>query len=258
VLNQILDWRGRMLIALFLTFMSSSWVGAVELRLAIANSTCEAMKQVGDLYQKSNDVQFTYVCKSTGLLAKGLAGKALSAHIFISADREWMDYVVERGLVSSRQVTSTWGNVLVLAAPQASPLELGNWAELASDKVATILIGDPGTAPFGRYAKQALEAAGLWERVRHKISTRKNIELLAESLARADARTVGFIFKSNLSDQLRELMPVRKSWHQPIRYYMAPLNPGADDEEIRKFLGFMQSRAVKDIFQAEHFDVSPP
>jgi ABC-type molybdate transport system substrate-binding protein len=98
----------------------------------------------------------------------------------------------------------------------------------------------------------------LWERVRHKIATRKNIELLAESLALADVRTVGFIFKSNLSDELRELMPVRKSWHHPIRYYMAPLNPGTDDEEIRKFLGFMQSRAVKDIFQAERFDVGPP
>lgn len=230
---------------------------AGELRLALANSTCDAMRQVGALYRKSRAVDIAYICKSSGLLAKGLAGGALTADLFISADEEWMDYVVDKGLVARKNVTSPFGNALVLAMPAGSPLRIADWQDLAGPQVKTILIGDPSHAPFGRYSKQALESAGLWDRVRDKIETRKNIELLAESLAAADAATVGILFKSNLTGQLREGLAVNKSWHHPIRYYLAPLDAAAENEELKAFLKFLRGRAALDVFRAERFDAGP-
>jgi molybdate transport system substrate-binding protein len=231
---------------------------AGELRLALANSTCAAMKQVGALYQQQRAVDIRYVCKSSGLLAKGLAGGALTADLFLSADAEWMDYAVEKGLVARKNVTRPFGNALVLAVPAGSPLRVARWEDLAAAKVTTILIGDPSHAPFGRYAKQALEASGLWARVKGKIETRKNIALLVESLAAADAGTVGILFKSSLDDQLRESLAVNKAWHQPVRYYLAPLDASAADAETQSFLKFLRSRAALEIFRAERFDVVPP
>jgi molybdate transport system substrate-binding protein len=231
---------------------------AGDLTLALANSTCDAMIKVEDLYRASHPVRFTHFCKSSGLLAKGLRGGALNADIFVSADREWMDFAVENGLVASDRVSSPWGNALVVATPKNSPLQHLDWQGLASDQVTVILIGDPSTAPFGRYAKEALEASGLWDRVKHKIQTRKNIELLADSLATSSPSTVGILFKSNLTDQLRQLHTVKKILHQPIRYYMAPLKASAGNAEVAAFLKFMQGKAVQDIFQDEGFDVSAP
>jgi len=231
---------------------------AGDLTLALANSTCDAMIKVEDLYRESHPVRFTHFCKSSGLLAKGLRGGALNADIFVSADREWMDFAVENGLVASDRVSSPWGNALVVATPKNSPLQHLDWQGLASDQVTVILIGDPSTAPFGRYAKEALEASGLWDRVKHKIQTRKNIELLADSLATSSPSTVGILFKSNLTDQLRQLHTVKKILHQPIRYYMAPLKASAGNAEVTAFLKFMQGKAVQDIFQDEGFDVSAP
>jgi molybdate transport system substrate-binding protein len=216
------------------------------------------MNKVGDLYRANHPVRFSYLCKSSGLLAKGLRGGALNADIFISADREWMDFAVENGLVASDRVSSPWGNALVVATPKNSPMQRLEWQELASDKVTAILIGDPSTAPFGRHAKEALEATGLWDRVKHKVQTRKNIELLAESLGTSSPSTVGILFKTNLTDQLRQLHTVKKDLHSPIHYYMAPLNASADNADVTAFLAFMRSRAVKDIFQAEGFDVNAP
>ncbi len=229
---------------------------AGELKLVVANSTCDAMNKVGDLYRASHSVQFTFLCKSSGLLAKGLRGGALSADIFVSADQEWMDFAIDNGLVTRNRVTSPWGNALVVAAPKNSPIQRLDWQDLASDKVTTILIGDPSTAPFGRHAKEALEASGLWDRVKDKIQTRKNIELLADSLATSSASTVGILFGTNLTDQLRQLHAVKKNLHKPIRYFMAPLKASAGNTEVTDFLNFMQSNAVKNIFQAEGFDVS--
>jgi len=231
---------------------------AGELTLALANSTCDAMTRVEALYRASHPVNFTHQCKSSGLLAKGMRGGALNADIFVSADREWMDFAVENGLVDPERVTSPWGNALVVATPKSSPMQRLDWEELASDKVTVILIGDPSTAPFGRYAKEALEASGLWDRVKDKIQTRKNIELLADSLGTSSPGTVGILFKTNLTDQLRPLHTVKKSLHQPIRYYMAPLKTSAGNVEVAAFLEFMQSKAAKDIFQAEGFDVRAP
>lgn len=238
------------------SFFPSARAG--ELTLALANSTCNAMNRVGDLYRANHPVRFTYQCKSSGLLAKGLRGGALSADIFVSADLEWMDFAIENDLVAADTVTSPWGNALVVATPKDSPMQRLDWQDLASDKVTAILIGDPSTAPFGRHAKEALEASGLWDRVKHKIQTRKNIELLADSLATSSPSTVGILFKTNMTDQLRQLHAVDKSLHKPIRYYMAPLKTSAGNTEVTAFLKFMHSKTVKDVFKAEDFDVSAP
>jgi molybdate transport system substrate-binding protein len=243
-------------LSLFVVAAFPAHARAGELTLALANSSCEAMNRVGDLYRASHPARFIYLCKSSGLLAKGLRGGALKADVFVSADREWMDFAVENGLVAADQVSSPWGNALVVATPKSSPIHRLDWQGLASDKVTVILIGDPSTAPFGRHAKEALEASGLWDRVKHKVQTRKNIELLADSLGTSSPSTVGILFKTNLTDQLRQLHTVDKKLHQPIRYYMAPITASAGNAEVTDFLKFVQSKAASDIFQAEGFDVS--
>jgi len=231
---------------------------AGELTLALANSTCDTMKKAEDLYRANHPVQFTHICKSSGLLAKGLQGGALKADIFVSADREWMDFAVTNGLIASDRVVSPWGNVLVVAAPKTSPLQRLDWQDLASDKVTTILIGDPSNAPFGRHTKEALEASGLWDRVKDKVQTRKNMELLADSLATSSSGTVGILFKTGLTDQLRQLHTVKKSLHSPVRYHIAPLKTAAGNAEVAAFFKFLQSKAVKGVFEADGFDVSAP
>jgi molybdate transport system substrate-binding protein len=250
--------RHHFAIAALILVALASPVRAGELTLALANSTCDAMKRVGDLYRASHPGGFTYICKSSGLLAKGLRGGALKADLFVSADREWMDYAIGHGLVNADTVSSPWGNALVVAAPRTSPLQRIDWQDLASDQVRVILIGDPSTAPFGRHAKEALESSGLWDRVKHKIQTRKNIELVAASLAASGPDTVGIMFKSNLTDQLRSLHAIDRTLHNPIRYHMAPLTAAAGNAALAPFVKFMHSPAVRDIFQAEGFDVSPP
>jgi molybdate transport system substrate-binding protein len=245
-------------LSLFIAFTFIPHARAGELTLALANSTCDAMNKVEDLYRARHPVQFTNICKSSGLLAKGLLGAAVKADVFVSANREWMDFAIENGLVAKDNITSPWSNALVVATALNSPIKHLEWQELASDKVTLILIGDPSTTPFGRYTKDALESSGLWDRVKHKIQTQKHVQLVAATLATSGPGTVGILFKSNMTDQLRKLHAVDKKFHEPIRYFMAPLKASAGNHEITPFLEFMQSKAVRDIFQAEGFDVSAP
>jgi len=228
---------------------------ANELSLAVANSTCSAIKQVGELFRQHNSVTINYICKSSGRLAKGLNGRSISADIYISANRKWMDYMIKNDMVEPEHVTSPWGNELVLATQKNSPLEIRDWEILTSDKVKKILIGDPGTAPFGRYAKEALQSTGMWNKIKHKIETKKHITLLAETLANADVNTVGILFASNTTAKHRKAYSVDSSWHSPIRYYMAPIKNTEKKPGLSALLNFIRGSKAQKIFRTENFKV---
>lgn len=257
-MNQILRYVVTTVLYVFGLFAGTFapvYASGDTLNIAVANSTCRAMQQVGNLFEQRSGYQVNYQCKASGLLAKGLKGKAISADIYVSASREWMDFMIEAGMVSSEHVISPWGNDLVVAAPKSSPLQINAWADLATPKVVTILIGDPGTAPFGRYAKQTLEHTALWEQVKSKIATKKHITLLAGTLADADDTTVGIMFSSNITTSHRILFKIDESWHAPIHYYAAPLKSVAERAIVSEFLRFMQSEEAQEIFKAEGFRI---
>jgi len=255
MINRITRLALLILQPIFVCFLVAS-AHAGEITMAVANSTCSAIKMVGDLYVQQHDVSIIYICKSSGLLAKGLRGKAIAADIYISANRRWMDYMIDGGMVDDEQVTSPWGNALVVATKKGSTLETRKWEDLASDEVKTILIGDPGTAPFGRYAKQALQETGLWERIKDKVETKKNITLLAETLVQSAPNTVGILFLSHVGEELQTVYSVDKSWHSPIRYYMSPVGNAADDAQVSSLLNFIQGQEAREIFRAEGFEIS--
>jgi molybdate transport system substrate-binding protein len=226
---------------------------AGEINMAVANSTCETIKNVGKLFEQRTGTTINYLCKSSGRIAKALHGGSITADIYISASLEWMEYMFDNGMVKPENVTSPWGNTLVVASRKDSPLEISEWEELASNKVNTILIGDPGTAPFGRYAKQSLEFSGLWERVRGKIETKKHITLLADTLADADDITVGILFASNVTDKHKKIYSIDESWHIPIRYYMAPVKDAATNPSVVDYLDFIQGKESAEIFRSAGF-----
>ncbi len=241
---------------LVLLLLPAYHAAAGELTLAVANSTCNAIKKVGELYQQqNNNVSFKYICKSSGRLAKGLNGKAIEADIYISANKKWMDYMIDANLVSAEQVISTWGNELVVATPLNSNITGFSWEDMASEKVETILIGDPSTAPFGRYAKQALASSDLWKTVRLKIQTKKHITLLAETLSEASPNSVGILFMSNVNESLRVIHNIPASMHDPIRYYLTPLKKAELQPQVVSFLKFIQEQPALKVFQKEGFKI---
>jgi len=152
-------------LSLFILVYSTN-IKASELTLAVANSTCSVIKKLGNLYTTKHNIKFKYICKSSGRLAKGIKGQAISADLYLSANKTWMDFVVKGGIVSQDSVVNPWGNSLVVAVPKSSPLKLNQWQDLTEKKIKTIMIGDPGTAPFGRYAKQAMQNGDIWSKVK--------------------------------------------------------------------------------------------
>lgn len=182
-------------------------------------------------------------------------GKAIRPDFYISANQQWMDRVVRMGLVHPSVVTSPWGNRLQIATPKNSTITLNSLAGLNDEQITKILIGDPGTAPFGRYAKQALSGAEIWSRVRGKIGTRKHITLLADEIAEQSDGVVGILFSSKVQPPLKTILEIPEELHPPIRYYAAPLTRAQSPELAAAFSDFLQSDAATLIAEKGGFTV---
>lgn len=234
-------------------------VSGAELQLALADSTCKTMHKVGDVFTLRTGITLAYTCKSSGLLVQGMRGGVIKADFFLSADRKWMDDMVEAGLVDIKNVDSLWANELVVVTRAGnSDLKLTSLKELAAAKVTTIIIGDPSNAPFGRYAKQALEHLGLWPDVREKIISRKNISLVIESIKTdEDENAVGIIFRTGLDKELLLLAAIPREMSELISYYSAPLKISTAQEETSQLLTFLKGAEAGNIFAAAGFVVLP-
>lgn len=230
---------------------------AHALTIAAANSTCDVMEKIGALYAQTHKVKIEYICKASGLLAKGLEGKSIQADIFLSASEEWMDEMVQKGQMAKATVTQLWGSDIVIAVPKHSQLSISRLEDITGASVRRIMTGDPSITPLGRHVKDMLERTGLWPQVRDKFETRRHVALLAESLAEADEATVGFIFRTNLGTELRAIFKLDPSLHAPVRYLIGRLEGAVEWQQAESFLAFIRSEEARRIAEEAGYSLLP-
>ena len=94
---------------------------ADEITVFAAASLTNAMGEVGQAFEQKekNTVRFSFASSST--LAKQIENGA-PAHLFLSADLDWIDYLDQRELIITGSRVDLLGNRLVLIAPAGSQL----------------------------------------------------------------------------------------------------------------------------------------
>jgi len=245
---------------LVLVFIPAFCVGSLpvlgaELRLALCDSTCSVTKEVGAVFSRETGISLNYTCKSSGMLVGGMQAGILKADFFMAASKHWMDRAVETGLVGRAQVHPYLTNSLIVVSRHDSQLALEKLADLASPQVDQIIIGDPSRAPFGRYAKQAMQNANLWEALNGKVSSRKKISLAVESLNGEGPNTVAILHRTELRDFMRLQLTIPQSLTSDMAYYFAPTQNGEQKAATQKFIEFLQSDRATQIYAAAGFGV---
>jgi len=178
------------------------------------------------------------------------------ASIFISADRDWMDYLEQRGHLVRGSRSDLLGNRLVLIAPASSRLEaqvapgmpLARWL----GKNGRLALADPDSVPAGKYAKAALESLGVWDSVRGRIAATENVRVALLLVARAEA-PLGIVYATDALEEprVRVLGTFGDSLHPPIVYPAALLEgapPAAAD-----LLAYLHRERARRAFAAHGF-----
>lgn len=242
-------WRGAILFIGI--FFSSATSTAGDVLIFAAASTAIAVDKVIHHYHRSGGDRVRASYASSGSLARQLDNGA-QAGLFLSANTKWMRWVEDRNLLVPLTRTDLFGNRLVLVQPKTlAPKPTASdprllLSELGDQRLA---MGDPGHVPVGEYAKAALTALGLWDRLAPRTVRSMNVRAALLLVERQEA-AFGIIYRTDAlsSRSVRILATFPADSHPPIRYGLALIR-NRDNPANRRFYDFLRSAKAAIIFR---------
>ena len=230
---------------------------APVLTVFAASSLSTALEEVRLAYEQQSGRRVRLSSAASSTLARQIESGA-AAGVFISADEEWVDYLVRRNLVVASSRVLLLGNRLVLIAPasRATRVDIKRGMDLApllgNGRLAT---GDPAHVPVGRYAREALTNLGAWAGVEHRLVSCDSVRAALVLVERGEV-PLGIVYDTDarLTAKVRTVGIFPLSSHKPIVYPMV-LVTGQDGPEARDFYRFVQGERARAVFRSYGFSL---
>ena len=179
------------------------------------------------------------------------------ADLYISADRDWMDYLAERKLINDESRVDLLGNRLVLIGTQgAAPVKIEPGFDLAGLLAGgKLAMASPDSVPAGKYGKAALETLGVWPSVEASVAGAENVRAALLLVSRGEA-PFGIVYQTDaVADPgVTVVATFPEDTHPPIVYPVA-LVAGSDSPQAGAYLEFLKSEKAKPLFEAQGFTV---
>jgi len=192
---------------------------------------------------------------ASSALAKQIESGA-PAQVFISADREWMDYLEQRKLLKPGSRHDVVGNHLVIIAPADSTVAVnikkGVDLRAALGPQGKLATGDPDSVPVGKYAKAALEKLGAWDRISGQIVRAENVRAALAFVARGEA-PLGIVYETDAlaEKKVKIVATFPADTHPPIMYPIALTTHGG--ASAQQFVDFVRSKPAAEVFRKYGF-----
>jgi molybdate transport system substrate-binding protein len=236
------------------------WLGgaaaAQDVTVFAAASLKNALDAIGAAWAEETGMEAVVSYAASSALAKQIEEGA-PADVFVSADRAWMDYLAERGLMRKETEVELLGNRIVLVAPADSGVGPGfDLAGLVGD--GRLAMANVEAVPAGRYGKQALVALGAWDGVADRVAQAENVRAALALVSTGEA-PVGIVYATDAEADpgVRVVGTFPEGSHAPI-VYPAAVTAAADGAAAGAYLGFLQGAKARELFEAQGFTVLAP
>ena len=236
-----------------LLLFTSATASAEDLTVSAASSLTESFREIAVAYEKAHpgtrvDLNFA----ASGVLLQQIA-RGAPVDVFASADQATMDQAATQGLLEpgTRQVFAH--NSLLVVVPPHARQRPANLAALAGAGFERIAIGNPDSVPVGRYARGALQQAGLWSALQAKVITTQNVRQSLDYVARGEV-DAGFVYATDA-----QAMPdrVQRAFQVPvdgdISYPLAQVKGSSKAAQAQRFIAYVRSAAGQAILQRHGF-----
>jgi molybdate transport system substrate-binding protein len=246
--------------ALALLLLASGPASAGEpVTVFAAASLKTALEEIAKPFTRDTGLPVRFSFAASSALARQIEAGA-PAHVFASADVEWMDHLDARGLIDARTRIDLLGNRLVVVAPADSPLRdlaLTPEALRAALGAGRIAMGEVTSVPAGRYAKAALERLGLWAEASGRLAQTENVRAALAFVSRGEA-PLGIVYETDAraDPRVRVVATLPAESHRPIVYPFA-LTARAP-EAARRFVAYLSEPPARAAFEAQGFTVLTP
>jgi molybdate transport system substrate-binding protein len=237
----------RLLLALALTACTGAPPTA-ELRVHAAASLTGAFGEIAKEFEARHPgTKVLLELAGSQALRVRIEGGA-PADVFAAADRDHMQAIaalVEAPVVFAR-------NELVVVVPKGNPAGVRSLADLPG--AARVVLAAP-EVPAGRYARQALDAAGLRAAVEARVvSNELNVRHVLNRVAMGEA-DAGIVYRTDASAAADKVDAVAIAATPEAEYPIAVLKEAPQKEAARAFVDVVTGEAGRRILVAHGFGV---
>lgn len=209
---------------------------------------------IAELAKRFEPIRGSHVIASYGgsnTLAQQLHEGAAPG-VFISASAEWVGKLDEWGLLEPGTRVSLAGNSLVVIVPKGAKRRPASLSDLVDAKYAHIALADPVAVPAGKYAKAALDKAGVFEGIKSRVVAAQDVRTALAYVERGEA-PVGIVYATDAaaSKQVDVAFRVPSDLHPKIVYPMV-LVKGAN-KRARELHAFLQTPEAWAVFEKAGF-----
>ena len=235
--------KWKLLVIALLTVFCMGTAMAADIIVSAASSLTNAFTDIGKDYEKARPgqkVNFNFA--SSGALLQQIS-RGAPVDVFVSADEETMDRAEKQNLIVRTSRHDIVRNTLVVIAPKGAKSAPKSLEDLRDAGITRLAISNPESVPVGRYTKEALEAAGVWDTVKAKSLNTQNVRQSLDYVARDEA-DAGFVYVTDaaiMPDQVEVLFEVPTK--TPILYPIAAVRGSGNENFALKFIEYVRSDA---------------
>jgi molybdate transport system substrate-binding protein len=232
----------------FMIFLVASSAAFAESRKEITVSAAMSLKngfqEIGKVFEaKHGGVKVRFNFGASGDLIRQIEGGA-PVSLFASASPREMDELESRGLIISGSRFDFASNSLVVVVPSGSSYRISSFADLASDGVKRIAVGNFKTSPAGRYAEEAFQYYRILPSIKDKLIFTENVRQALDYVARKEV-DAGIVYATDAKLRIKEakiaaVADIRS--HGRITYSLAKIKNSSDEKLAGEFMDFMLSK----------------
>jgi molybdate transport system substrate-binding protein len=231
--------------AVLVAACSSGKSGAKTVRIAAAADLTKAFGEVGKEFAAQTGVTPEISFAASGMLGKQIAQGA-----------PYYLFAVKSGKCDAATVRSYARGHVVVWTPNGvdAPKTL---ADLADARFAKITIANPETAPYGKAAKQALERAGVWDRIADRVVLSENVQ--ATMLYARNGNAQAALVSQSLASVTEggSYLGVDLSLYDPLDQSLVLCNThdGAEAAAAKRFADYLASKEGREVMKRYGFSV---
>jgi molybdate transport system substrate-binding protein len=218
-----------------------------------AASTSAALEAIAQEYEKQSGQKIEIVPGPSSGLARQIQQGA-DADLFLSADQANADVLEAKGLLAMRRDLLT--NRLIVIVSADSTLPITKLSDLDRPDVRRLAIAE-ASVPAGRYARQALKAAGLPDSLDKRFVEGIDVKATLQYVSRGEV-DAGLVYASDAvgNAKVRVAVEIDPTLHEPIEYPLVLLMHDPPRPAAQAFFDYLRTAAAEKVFSERAFGVA--
>ena len=227
-----------------------------QLTVAAASDLQTVLPTIAQRFEHAQGVPLRISYGSSGQFVTQIQNRA-PFDLFLSADEAYITGLVASGHADGATVVRyATGRLAVWARTDRGIDITRGLSTLADPRVRTIAIANPAHAPYGRAAVEALQRAGVYEQLRHRIVMGENVSQAAQFAQTGNADVAVIALSITMAPAMRSVgagVEIPRDMFSPIRQTGVVIRGTRRADEARRLLAFLATPDIATILMNAGF-----